>query len=776
MSCQRDYNRVKNASDLIPEDSEMVLKITQPVDLRQLISKSPFTTPINPDKLNDIQNTLEQLNPISQLYVIVHNADTETDFSIITKFHDGLIKKDSSKYSGLAQKKKSVLHEFLVANDTIYYDIKNDFFLGSTNQDIAKGKWNDKKDTPTQKLLSVSDDFKEVSVFFNNNLVADSFLLNLEPELKTPFTEHSMIDININSNSFQFNGITKAKDSMYHINVFKNTIPQELKLSNIAPENTKSLKRIAFDDYTIFSSNLSQLNQKPKDSLRNPLYFTTEIGLAKTTYGDVILLSGLDIDLLKENLIVSTSEEQYKSVDIYKFEYPDFFNSRLAPFITFNDANYFFVNDTYAVFAKTVETLKSIISDKLSKNVLSQSPKFQNLLGDMADESSFFIFNNESELSKTTGHNKYNAAAVAFSYDSDFAHVNGNFIDHTAPVVKNAVTEHFSVVLPKPLITAPQTVKNHITKRHDIITQDTDHVLYLISNSGTIFWKKKLDGKILGEIRQIDIYKNGRLQLAFATKNKVYVIDRNGNDVGKFPMAFNDNITQPLSVFDYDKDKNYRLLVTQGNSLLMYDAKGNTVKGFKFKETANTIVTQPKHFRVARKDYIVFAQGTKLEIINRQGKTRIPVSTNIRFSNNPIYLYQNKFTTTNTLGELVQVDTKGRISKKPLRLSNNHNLTTTSRTLVTLSENRLTIRNRSIDLDFGEYTAPIIFYLNDKIYVSLTDKQAKKVYLYDSQAKTIPNFPVFGMSSSQLQKLDSDRALELITLSDSKTITVYKLN
>ena len=272
------------------------------------------------------------------------------------------------------------------------------------------------------------------------------------------------------------------------------------------------------------------------------------------------------------------------------------------------------------------------------------------------------------------------------------------------------------------------------------------------------------------------MYKNGRLQLAFTTSNRLYVLDRNGKDVSHFPIKFNDAITQPLAVFDYDKRKEYRLLVTQGKNLLMYTTKGQTVGGFKYKSNGSNIVTQPKHFRVGTKDYIVFAAGENIKILNRQGDVRINVKDKISFSNNELYLYQNKFTTSNTLGQLIQVDTRGKVSTKDLNLTEKHKITTTSKTLVSLRENRLIIKSRTIDLDYGEYTEPRIFYLNDKIYVTTTDLQAKKVYLFDSQAKSIPNFPVFGTASATLEKLDNESGLELITQSDDKTIIVYKLH
>ena len=95
---------------------------------------------------------------------------------------------------------------------------------------------------------------------------------------------------------------------------------------------------------------------------------------------------------------------------------------------------------------------------------------------------------------------------------------------------------------------------------------------------------------------------------------------------------------------------------------------------------------------------------------------------------------------------------------------------------MSLTDDILNIKSRGVHLDYGEYTEPRIFYINDKIYITTTDLQSKKVYLYDSQAKPIPNFPVFGVSSAELQELDKDSGLELITQSDNKTIIVYKLN
>ena len=325
-------------------------------------------------------------------------------------------------------------------------------------------------------------------------------------------------------------------------------------------------------------------------------------------------------------------------------------------------------------------------------------------------------------------------------------------------------------------MTNPQFVTNHITKQKEIVVQDVKNNLYLISNKGKILWKKQLQGAVLGKIEQIDIYKNGRLQLAFATRNRVYVIDRNGEDVKPFPLKFQGIITQPLAVFDYEKRKNYRLMVTQGNTVLMYNTKGVIVKGFGFKSTNKNIITQPKHFRIGSKDYITLKTRDKLYILDRIGKTRVKTDASYSYSSQPVFLYKNTFTTTTQKGHLISIDRNGRVSEENLNLSENHALETTSKTLVTQSENRLGIKNKTTELDFGDYSDPRLFYINDKIYVSTTDLQSHKIYMFDSQSKLLHNFPVYGSSAIDLDNIDKDENLEFVTKGENNSIILYQMN
>jgi hypothetical protein len=116
------------------------------------------------------------------------------------------------------------------------------------------------------------------------------------------------------------------------------------------------------------------------------------------------------------------------------------------------------------------------------------------------------------------------------------------------------------------------------------------------------------------------------------------------------------------------------------------------------------------------------------------------------------------------------------VSFQELQLRRDHQLYTSSKSLVTLSENQLQIKSNTVELDYGNYTTPKFFYLNDKIYVSTTDLETQKTWLFDSQANVIPKFPIYGNGPIAMDNIDNDRALELVCKADSKSLILYKLN
>lgn len=768
-SCSERYKTKTDVSEIIPSSHHTIIKVNAFSDLKAISQKN---IPFKEFKIEDLLSKAEFLNTTKPIYFSI----SDNNYSFITKYSESLLQVDS--ISDILSKK--ILDNDVIKTvnnkDTLYHRIINGFFFGSENYKLVDTI--KKKSNPQlKKLLTTIDSKAEASLIFKNK--SDNDLI-LKRNTSKNITEYEVLDLNMEGDDISYSGFVRNNDTLFRKNVFRNTIPQEFDLANVIPKDVESFTRIAFDDYLIFSENISKLNATEKDSTSDILNLSNEVSVIKTKFGEAITIATLDENLLEEVVSeeLNANSEAFKDVPIFKFEKDSIFRDRFLPFFSLEKASLGFVYRNFAVFSNDKKTLQHIISQKVNNQTLATSEKFKDISMQLADESSYLIYKNGEGLYDFLNRpaKGYNANAVQYVYETNFAHINGILSKYKKRPSGNSITDDFTVSLTSEILMQPQTVKNHRNNSYEIVVQDVLNNLYLISNSGQILWKRKLKGGILGKVKQIDIYKNGRLQLAFATQNYVYIIDRNGKDVGPFPKKFNDNITKPLSVFDYDNRKNYRLLVTQNKSLIMYNTEAKRVNGFKYKRASNTISSQPKHFRIGSKDYIVFSQGEKLEVLNRQGKERVTVKGNIEFSNNSIFLYQNKFTTLTNTGQLAQVNTDGHINLKPFDLDTNSNINTTSKTLVAMSDNKLKIKSKILDLDFGNYTMPRIFYLYDKIYVSTTDLDAKKVFIYDSQGKLLPNFPVFGTASIELQNLDKKRGLELITQSDNKTIIVYKIN
>ena len=109
-------------------------------------------------------------------------------------------------------------------------------------------------------------------------------------------------------------------------------------------------------------------------------------------------------------------------------------------------------------------------------------------------------------------------------------------------------------------------------------------------------------------------------------------------------------------------------------------------------------------------------------------------------------------------------------------LSKNHKIVIGYESLVTLSENKLTIKGIPITLPYGNYTKPEVFKFSDMIYISTTDMESEKVYLFKENGKTVKGFPVYGTTNASLSRSKKGNKLELVVGSEKKDIVVYSFS
>ncbi len=797
IGCENDSKRRSNLISWTPENASIIIKTSSIEGLKSVFKNNSLLDGLSEyDIISDIQPQLNYLNYLKPTdHVLVSFGKSATDslqIALITKYHKGLFNLDSvaNRTVETYTFNRLTISKTTLDKHVLYSTIKDSIFFASNDQHLTENAFNDDKtmNAELETLYRTANSDIAVSILFNtkHQKLVPSFF-STDALNQAQLTNYMLLDADLSQDQMVFNGIVKAAGSSKSlINVFNNTVPQENRLSKICPPNADGFLSFTFNNYTTFNDNLSKFNNHKVETSSMLFETATELGVIYRGNDQAIIISSLDASALSDLLLTQNALETFRDIDIFPFDNPELFNQHFAPFITYKNASKYANVDDFFVFTESDGLMKDIISSYQNNATLFETAAFKSIMDHLSDESSLFEYVNDSRLNQILNTNfsqqkvlkieAIKASAIQIIQDSDFAHVNAIIKKNKGKAATNSVSEDFSVTLDNDLLTDPQLVNNHTNNQMEIVVQDVKNNLYLISNDGKVLWKKQLEGKLLGSVAQLDMYKNGRLQLAFATSNRVYVLDRNGKDISPFPLKFNNNITQPLSVFDYDNKRDYRLMVTQGKSVLMYDQLGNSVKGFTYKKADNTINTQPRHYRIGKKDYIVFVQGKELEILDRVGKTRIKVKNNISFSGNNILVYENKFTTTTVTGDIVQIDENGKLTSLDLNLGEKHAIASTSKTLVTLSDNILHIKSNRIELDFGIYTAPKIFYLNDKIYVSITDLQTKKVYLFDSLGKEINNFPVFGNSSIELAKINSGKGLEFVTKGGSNSILLYQLN
>jgi hypothetical protein len=317
-------------------------------------------------------------------------------------------------------------------------------------------------------------------------------------------------------------------------------------------------------------------------------------------------------------------------------------------------------------------------------------------------------------------------------------------------------------------------VHNHKTQALEWVVQDEENQLYLLDTNGGIIWKKQLEGFILGPVTQVDLFRNKRLQLAFTTDKSFQVLDRNGNVVqGYSKKGMRSSST--LSVFDYDKQRNYRLLLSSGNTLSMYDRSMKKVSGWRKTKLISALKYPAKHIRIGNRDYIALVQKSgKGELLHRTGKTRIKIPTEINLIQN-IYPYQSGFVSIDDKNRLVQISTTGKLTKRALPFETRYTMAANRNTLVTLTENKVTINNQLVELDFGVYAPPQIQVVNNRTYIVIWDNQSDKVYIFDRDAKLLDSFPVIGRKWAMLGQAVPGSSVYLAAQNNRQELRFYKI-
>jgi len=309
---------------------------------------------------------------------------------------------------------------------------------------------------------------------------------------------------------------------------------------------------------------------------------------------------------------------------------------------------------SYMVFSDSPEALTKIRMESDRERTMINDPEFRLMEKTLPTRSSYLFYSTGEELrSLISGVLTGEAAAkpdksslagiggtglsLTPSNDMLYTSLSVRYSDageqHTqtaslAPADQAANTPGLNLLWRVKLDAAPATdpflFVNHNTGATEIFIQDQQNNLYLISSSGKILWKAPIRERITGEVHMIDYYKNNKNQLLFSGKNYLYLIDRNGHYVDKYPVKLRSPASNPLAVFDYERNKDYRLVIAgDDRKIYVYDRSGALVRGWNIFTTRGQVKDPVEFFRVRGKDYIVAADDQDVYVLDRTGNIRV---------------------------------------------------------------------------------------------------------------------------------------------------------
>jgi len=791
-SCEQEMNDNNLMFSLIPNESKIVIQINDLDYIKSFITNNELfsNTYFSRDSLNNLINRInidESKNSGLLSFSTYGKNNVAITFISKKNFSDSLKMQNNESYK---------YNKYEIFKQNSFYKTYLDQTVVSSSSDIIIENiirnYNSKKrginDPNFYDIILSANKTEPINIFIDSKLdgFSKEFFRSIEfyPLVKSSWKN---FDLSRSNEDIRLTGITRINDSIKSkLSILKNLNPKSLETDKVIPNNFESFFSFTITDSNSFIKNYqnyldaNNLENQNLEDIKN----INEITFLKDQEKSVIL-NLFDPELINE---LSFSDSINYSNKIFDLNIPNDLNDLLRLFDENINLEFGILIDSFIILSGSRNQLKKILTSYDNRRTLINDINYQKNKENSLNKYSFIwmantkrikkdpLFNNSTY--KNLDSNIYPFIKLEGLIDKKLTLLNF-YIEKTKRRESSGdIYNELIVSNNNKIITPPKWLKNHRNNEYDFAYQDSKNFLYLYSNKGDLYWKKKLSSKIIGEIQQVDLYKNGRLQMAFRTFDKFYIIDRNGSIVKPFEISIdNSNNINALSIFDYEDDNNYRFLISQDNYMKMYDSKGNSVTGFNPENLNSNIINPPVHIRVEEKDYIlVQLKNEQLKILNRRGKDRISVKQNINFSKNNFFQYMNLFTTTDINGNLIQIDMNGNVVKNNYSLEGNNTIEIKMDNILFHSGNTISINGKTIRIPEGRYTKPKLFNYKDLLYITITDEKEGKVYLYNKEGNLVSGFPIKGINLVDIIDADNDGKIELITQLDERSVISYEIN
>ena len=701
-------------------------------------------------------SSIENYSSKGEVLISFHyTSKNKLDHFLIQDFPDTLSNKfaDSIKYDN---------HNIYIDKNSNYVMHKNNFLFQSKNKLLIENVIRNStygSNLEFEKFKNLyQNKSKNISLIVKENY--DGLMFMDIPQSVKRFSNLMQYEFDVLNDEINVLGFAKS-DEKRKIQFLNNLKKSSTDFFDIIPENFSKLKRISFE-YNEVKENLNAVIQDESiinyeiDSIYQNVFEVGEL----IVENDTLFLLNFDgsneinsIESIKGSQFYRGQEIRELSKNNLKID--------LLSFREFEKFKYFTKFENLVVFGKNENELENIILNYKNNLTLSNQNQFEKFRRKIPSKSvKFILYKNDEDLS-----NAYIYSAEEISDNLAY------FSLFTSPSENKEITNKLELVSKtkhsQNIVVKPTLVKNHRTNDLNIIFQDLDNELILTNLNGNKIWSKKFESSIISDIYQIDMYKNGRLQFVFLTYEYLYIVDVKGNIVKK--TANKENTSKKyLSVFDYDKNKNYRLVVQEGKTVSMYDSKLSVVKGYKATRSKKTIANKMDHIRILNKDFLIqYYEDKTFTIYDRRGRERIKLPKELKYQST-VFKHNNKLILQGEDNEIVRIDISGEISYQPYN-ENIIGLVSKQDILAIHTDNKIIVNQNEFNIPYGNYTTPKIY----QNYISTLNLDTKELYLF-SESKKIERFPIF--SSNLYDFSTREKQTVLVVVGEQDELLYYTVD
>ncbi len=471
--------------------------------------------------------------------------------------------------------------------------------------------------------------------------------------------------------------------------------------------------------------------------------------------------------------------------------------------------SYYTIIGNYVIFGNQASSVRSVIDDYKSGSLLVQTgdykliskqfPEKGNFLFYLKPARAFYLYKSMASEKWLPLADKYrdvindvSVAGLQLSASGTTHRLNAA-VNFAGSDNKSGTANLFSVDTDSSVSLKPLLTTDSVSKTRRLLFQDDSNTLYYVDNSGNIIWKTDINGHVLSDFYEIDLFKNNSKQFLFNTEDYLFLMDTEGKPVGNYPIRLPARATNGLCLYDFDKNNVPQITIAcSNNKVYAYLPGGKPLPGWNFQTVTGKVARTIEVVGFgARELMVVNDDGGGFYLINRLGEIVIPVNRKINIAQHSnLGLDENgELIFTDTDGNIVRINTNGEVSVLPLNasvpehgfvyadadndgiadyiFSGRHDVTAYNRNLVMIYRKEFT----------EELTEGLTLHKLKKgvDVLSVQSKSANKQYLLFMNGTPLRGFPVNGCSGAVIDELNLDGNKNLFVGGSDNRFYVYAI-